>query len=158
MGLIERQAIDRAFRAGLLEVEQGTSGGLREDGSLGVGEMLVMGTRRMAGLDDADAAYETGRVLRHVARLFDKAGAPAVTAEQFRDNLAAAVMTHAMRRTGKSWRVDDSIAMFLEMYERILEPDPTDLAAIRSYLQRKAERRLQAREPPTAWKGLRSAA
>ncbi|MCC0014659.1 MAG: hypothetical protein H6877_15355 [Rhodobiaceae bacterium] len=135
MGLIEQQAVDRAFRAGLLEGDSEAARGLREDSSLGAGELLIMSTKRLAGLDDPQSAYETGRVLRLVAKLFDRARAPSVVSEQFRDNLSAAIMTHHMRKTRRSWKVEDTIEMFIEMYERILTPAGDELDLIRRYLQ-----------------------
>lgn len=140
MGLMEQQAVDRAFRAGLLEAGDSGATGLSEDSSVGAGELLVLGTRRLAGIDDPQAAYETGRVLRMIARLFDAARAPATVSEQFRDNLQAAIMSHHMRRSGKSWRCRDTIDMFIEMYERVLTPKPGELDAVRQFLELKSRK------------------
>ena len=162
MGLIETQAVDRAFRAGLLEGVDGraggAAGGLAEKGDLGKGELLVMGTRRLPGLGDPDAAFRTGRVLRLVARLFDRAKAPPIVAEQFRDNLAAAIMTHHMRRSRNGWEVADTIAMFLEMYERILEPAPEELRSAEAYmLERAVAPKRSGGGTAAAWPGLQAA-
>ncbi|MEZ5825393.1 MAG: hypothetical protein R3C97_11860 [Geminicoccaceae bacterium] len=140
MGLMEQQAVDRAFRAGLLEAGDGKATGLSEDSSLGAGELLVLGTKRLPGIDDPEAAYETGRVLRLIARLFDAARAPAVISEQLRDNLQAAIMSHHMRRSGKSWRCRDTIDMFIEMYERVMTPKPEELQVIRQFLETKSRK------------------
>ena len=148
MGLLERQAVDRAFRAGLLESDGAAPSGLCEDGDIGAGELRILATSRLPGLADTNAAYETGRVLRHVARLFDKARAPVIIAEQFRDNLAAAIMTHHMRRTRREWLVDDTISMFLEMYERVLQPTSDDLQSVQAYMQERAKK--PVRQPPSS--------
>ena len=43
-------------------------------------QMLLLALNRMPGLSNARAAYETGRALRMIIRLFDQAGAPATVA------------------------------------------------------------------------------
>ena len=142
MGLIESQAIDRAFRSGLMtDPDAGPEpvgppgyGGMREDGLVGAGEASIMRTVRMPGLASADTAFETGRTLRLIARLFDSAGAPPRVTEQFRDNLAAAVMGEAMR-SHSTWTRSDTIDMFVDMYERILAPDADELKRTRNYLE-----------------------
>ncbi len=54
--------------------------------------------------------------------------------EQFRDNLASAVITHAMRRTAQPWVVEDAVEMFMEMYARILSDDAAGSALVRKAL------------------------
>jgi hypothetical protein len=127
-----------AFRAGLLGEPLDRSS--RELGEApapfarGPNEEVVLETRRMPGLGESQAAFEVGRLLRAVARLFDQAGAPAVVGQQFRDNLAAAIITHAMRRTAQPWVVEDAVDMFMEMYARILSDDAAGSALVRKAL------------------------
>ena len=84
-----------------------------------------MTLNRLPGLSHPRAAYETGRALRMIIRLFDQAGAPASVGRQFIDNLAAAVMTEHMRRPSSTWGAADTADMFIEMYTRILGGPPS---------------------------------
>ena len=59
--------------------------------------------RRLPGLSDPRAAYETGRALRMIVRLFDQAGAPEIVGRQFIDNLAGAVVAEHMRYPSRPW-------------------------------------------------------
>ncbi len=114
----------RAFRAGLGAPEEnsGPQGpGLAETAppwGVGPNEALVLSMRRLPGLVDPKGAFETGRALRIIARLLDRAGAPARVGEQFRDNLVAAVIAHATRRSARPWGAEDTVAMFAELYRR----------------------------------------
>jgi len=137
MNLMERQAVDRAFRSGLLTKPVGEPSGLAESVALGAGELAVIKTLRLPGLASADRAFETGRTLRVIARLFDQAGAPPHVIEQFRDNLAAAVMAEAMRAR-PSWSGADTLDMFLDMYGRIIGGSDRELAEIRGYIEARA--------------------
>lgn len=137
MGLIDSQAIDRAFRSGLMTDLEGRSDGLREGPGIGAGEAAMLRTKRLAGLANAQTAFETGRTLRLIARLFDQAGAPARITEQFRDNLGAAIVGEALRARS-TWTRADTIDMFLDMYTRILDPDLAELTRTRNYLEDKA--------------------
>ena len=85
----------------------------------------------MPGLSDPRAAYETGRALRMIIRLFDRAGAPADVGRQFIDNLAAAIVTEHMRGKRHAWGAADTVDMFLEMYARILGGRPSELNRVR---------------------------
>lgn len=85
----------------------------------------------MPGLSDPRAAYETGRALRMIIRLFDRAGAPADVGRQFIDNLATAIMTEHMRGKRQAWGAADTVDMFLEMYARILRARPSELNRVR---------------------------
>lgn len=128
----------RAFRAGLgaPEAEQPAAGpGLAEAQTpwgVGPNEALMLAMRRLPGLVEPKAAFETGRALRIIARLLDEAGAPVRVGEQFRDNLVAAVIGHAARREGRPWNAEDTVAMFVELYRRGLGKgavEPERLAA-----------------------------
>jgi hypothetical protein len=132
----------RAFRAGLgaPEVEdRAARPGLSEAPApwgTGPNETLVLAMRRLPGLVDPKAAFETGRALRIIARLLDEAGAPVRVGEQFRDNLVAAVIAHAARRGERPWNAEDTVAMFVELYRRGLgagavEPDRIEAALLR---------------------------
>lgn len=136
MGLIDSQAIDRAFRSGLMTDPESTGDGLREDKPIGLGEAAILRTKRLAGLANAESAFETGRTLRLIARLFDQAGAPARIVEQFRDNLGAAIMGEAMRARS-TWTRADTIDMFIDLYARILEPDLEELTRTRNFIEDK---------------------
>jgi hypothetical protein len=100
----------------------------------GPSEAVLLGVRRLPGLSDPGAAYETGRALRMVVRLFDRAGAGEHVGRQFIDNLAAAVMTHHMRHLARPWDAADTVDMFAEMYGRILGGGEKELAPIRRAL------------------------
>ena len=85
----------------------------------------------MAGLADAHAAYETGRALRLIVQLFDRAGAPERVGRQFLDNLAGAVVIERMRGRARPWGAADTVDMFVEMYARVLGSDQDELDRIR---------------------------
>jgi hypothetical protein len=123
-------AVQEAFRAGVRGAPVGLAAyGLAEDHVGFVGgpnEAVMAATRRLPGLTDAAGAYGTGRVLRRLAQLLDRVGAPASIGGQFRDNLAAAVVTHRMRRTRRPWGEEDTVQMVLEMWDRMFgESDAT---------------------------------
>jgi hypothetical protein len=116
-------AVQAAFRAGVRGVPVGLAAfGLGEDAppyASGPSEAVIVATERLAGLTDAQGAYGTGRVLRRLAQLLDRVGAPPAIARQFRDNLAAAVVTHRMRGSRQGWSEDDTVQMVLEMWDRM---------------------------------------
>ncbi len=123
-------AVQAAFRAGVRGVPVGLAAfGLAEDApgfAGGASESLVAQTQRLPGLTDAEGAYGTGRVLRRLAQLLDQVDAPPAIARQFRDNLAAAVVTHRMRGRNQGWSEDDTVQMVLEMWDRVFgETDAT---------------------------------
>ena len=90
-----------------------------------------MALRRLPGLSDPQAAYETGRALRLIVRLFDQAGAPDRVGRQFIDNLAGAVVVDHMRHRARPWGAADTVDMFAEMYARILGSSPDEIGKIR---------------------------
>lgn len=101
----------------------------------GPNERLAIATARLAGLAAAREAFECGRALRAVAMLLDRAGAPRSIGRQFVDNLAAALLAHRARAPrGTPWGAEDTVAMFLEMYERVLAPDAAEAERVRSVL------------------------
>jgi hypothetical protein len=100
----------------------------------GPNEELAAGLDRLPGLGEARAAYATGRAVRRVLRLFDQAGAPAAVGRQFLDNLRAAVSTQRMRDKRVVWGGADTVAMFMEMYARILGDGGADFAQIEATL------------------------
>ena len=97
----------------------------------GANESLLLTLNRMAGLTDPRAAYETGRALRMIIRLFDQAGAPESVGRQFIDNLAGAVMVEYMRRRSRAWGAADTVDMFVEMYARVLGARRSELDRVR---------------------------
>ena len=118
-----------AFRHGLDTTVRGMSAAKH-----GESERLILATRRLPGLDDSKTAFETGRLLRLIAQLFDRAHAPARVALQFRENLSLAVMASRMRMDGPRWRTADTIEMFLEMYRRTTNCDERALRMIETFL------------------------
>lgn len=117
----------------------------------GPNEALVLAMRRLPGLTEARAAFATGRVLRVIARLLDRAGAPPRVGAQFRDDLVAAVIAHAARRTGRPWGAEDTVAMFMELYRRGLERADAEPARVEAALLRWARQELRplpATAPP----------
>jgi hypothetical protein len=96
----------------------GAGNGLEPAG--GPNEAMLRTVGRLPGLSNVRAAYETGRALRMIIRLFDQAGAPASVGRQFIDNLGAAIMADHMRRPARPWGAADTADMFVEMYARIL--------------------------------------
>ncbi len=139
------EGVQRAFRAGLYghPYPYAKHTGLAEPQTPfahGPNEQAILATRRLPGLADPVIAYETGKLLRYIARLFDRAGAPEAVGRQFRDNLQTAILTHAMRRSGRAWRVEDSVEMFLELYRRVLGEGEEELGRLRSRLLAEARR------------------
>ena len=126
---VDRIDPEQAFRAGLLGLPLHAAlapRGLAEAQAgfaHGPNEETALATPRLPGLRDPQAAFETGRALRFIARLFDRAGAPERVGRQFRDNLAAAILTHHMRHTGRPWSLEDTVEMFMELYGRVLGGD-----------------------------------
>lgn len=97
----------------------------------GPNEAILLSLHRLPGLNHPRAAYETGRALRMIIRLFDQAGASESVGRQFIDNLGAAVMTDHMRRPSASWGAADTADMFVEMYARILGGSPAEHDKVR---------------------------
>lgn len=129
--------VDAALRAGLLGLPWPDPAGLVEAPVAyvaGPNESAMLETRRLAGLVDPRAAYETGRVLRLIARLLDRAGASGAVGRQFRDNLAAAILAHRGRRSSKVWSVVDTVDMFMEIYARVLGSSGRDFDMLRRAL------------------------
>lgn len=130
------EEIQEAFRRGIRgAAKDGVAGsGLAEQGvtfAHGPNEELLLRLNRMPGLADPRAAYETGRALRIIIRLFDQAGAPSIIGQQFIDNLTAAVMTSHMRRRALAWGAVETADMFVEMYVRILGGAPSEHEQVR---------------------------
>ena len=130
-----------AFRAGVSgasrSARNGRIQGLAEAGTSfarGPNVALIASTPRLAGLTDPDGAYGTGRVLYQLAILLDRVRAPEMIARQFRDNLAAAVVTHRMRGAARAWDEEDTVAMVLEMWDRIFGRDDPMRARLRETL------------------------
>jgi hypothetical protein len=107
----------------LAEIEAAFTGG-------GPNEMLLLGLTRVPGLGEPRAAYETGRALRMIIRLFDQAGAPENVGRQFIENLGGAIMVSHMRRS-RPWGAADTVDMFVEMYSRILGGRRSELERVR---------------------------
>src|SRR5690606_38645483 len=105
--------------------------------AFGPNEGEAVDLERLPGLAEPRAAFECGRALRGIVKLLDRAGAPASVGRQFIGNLTAAAIAHHARRTATPWGAEDTIAMFTELYARILRPDEDELAhiegALRSY-------------------------
>jgi hypothetical protein len=135
--LAETGPIQEAFRRGVRGEpwqSQGAGRGLAEAASSfahGPNEAVLMQLERLPGLADPRAAFETGRALRMILRLFDQANAPAATGQQFVANLGAAIMAHHMRRMGRAWGAADTVDMFVDMYERILGARRSELVQVR---------------------------
>ena len=85
----------------------------------------------MPGLADPYAAYETGRALRMIMQLFDRAGAPERIGRQFLDNLAGAVVIEHMRGSARPWGAADTVDMFVELYARVLGGDQDEVDRMR---------------------------
>jgi hypothetical protein len=94
-------------------------------------EETLLAVRRLPGLSDPRAAYETGRALRMIVRLFDQAGAPEIVGRQFIDNLAGAVVAEHMRYPSRPWGAADTVDMFVEMHARVLGGGRSDHDLIR---------------------------
>jgi hypothetical protein len=135
---LPQQEVQAAFRAGLAgrPLRETAGSGLAEtpaSWAAGPNESLLDGLDRLPGLAEPRAAYATGRALRRLMRLFDQAGAPAAVGRQFLDNLHAAVTAQAMRDRRAVWGGSDTVAMFMEMYARVLG-DGADFARVESAL------------------------
>lgn len=102
--------------------------------SVGPNEQLVLAMQRIPGLQAPRSAFETGRVLRVIARLFDQADAPGRVFEQFRDNLVAAIIGQAMRPGLPAWGAEETVAMFMELYGRVLGTEDRSLASVKESL------------------------
>jgi hypothetical protein len=126
-----------AFRIGLTEAPTARGAGLAEAAASWAGgpnEAVLLETVRLSGLSDAAAAYETGRVLRRVARLLDAVQAPSSVGRQFRDNVAAALVAHRSRQRPEAWDGAATADMFMEMYGRIIGFDDAVFARLRAAL------------------------
>ncbi len=134
--------VQRAFRAGLVgapyPAARNALAEMPAPFARGPNEEIVLAIERLPGLGDPRSAYEVGRVLRYLAQLFDRAGAPARVGREFRENLALAVLTHAMRRHPRPWTAEDTVDMFMEMYGRVLGGDAAETARIRRLLLERA--------------------
>jgi hypothetical protein len=128
--------VQEAFRRGTRGRPLGrdAANGLAEEPepfAAGPNEAVLLSLGRLPGLKDVQAAYETGRALRMIVQLFDRAGAPERIGRQFIDNLAGAVVVDHMRHGLRPWSAMDTVDMFVEMYARILGGGPSDLDPIR---------------------------
>ncbi len=122
--------VQAAFRAGLegraprAPASPDDLGGLAEASApawaAGPNEALLAEFGRLPGLVDPRASYAAGRAVRRIMQLFDRAGAPASVGRQFLDNLRAAVTAEHMRDRTAVWGGSDTVAMFMEMYARIM--------------------------------------
>jgi hypothetical protein len=132
--------VQAAFRAGLMgrPLREPAVPGLAEAGppawSSGPNEDLLGDLDRLPGLKDARAAFAAGRATRRIMQLFDQAGAPGHVGRQFLDNLRSAVATQHMRDRSAVWGGSDTVAMFMEMYTRILGDEGTDHSRVESSL------------------------
>lgn len=129
--------IQEAFRLGIRGEAMASRGGvgLAEGGAApyaaGANEAVLLKLSRLPGLREPRAAYETGRALRMIIRLFDQAGAPERIGRQFIDNLAGAVVVEHLRNRGRPWGATETVDMFVEMYSRIMGGRQTELDRIR---------------------------
>ena len=132
--------VQAAFRAGLMgrPIRESGADGLAEVAPTGwapgPNESLLADLTRLPGLTDPRAALAAGRATRRIMQLFDQAGAPDHVGRQFLDNLRAAVATQHMRDRSAVWGGSDTVAMFMEMYTRILGEDGADHARVESSL------------------------
>jgi hypothetical protein len=132
--------VQAAFRAGLMgrpmrePTAPGLAGAAPSGWAGGPNEGLLTDLTRLPGLTDARAAFAAGRATRRIMQLFDQAGAPGSVGRQFIDNLRGAVATQHMRDRTAVWGGSDTVAMFMEMYTRILGEDGTDYARVESSL------------------------
>jgi hypothetical protein len=132
--------VQAAFRAGLMgrpmrePIATGLAGAAPPALTSGPNEGLLTDLTRLPGLTDVRAALAAGRATRRIMQLFDQAGAPDSIGRQFLDNLRAAVVTQHMRNRTAVWGGSDTVAMFMEMYTRILGEDGTDHARVESSL------------------------
>jgi hypothetical protein len=127
--------VQEAFRRGIGGASASTGDATPDDSAVpaprGRNEALLLTLGRMPGLSNTRAAYETGRALRMIIGLFDRAGAPESVGRQFIDNLGAAVMTDHLRKRPLPWGAADTAEMFVEMYARILGASPAELDQVR---------------------------
>jgi hypothetical protein len=131
--------VQAAFRAGLAgrSLRAPAPTGLAEAPaawSTGPNEALLATFQRLPGLTDPHAAYAAGRAVRRIMDLFDQANAPASVGRQFLDNLQATVTAQWMRDRKLVWGGSDTIAMFMEMYARILGETDQDYARVEASL------------------------
>lgn len=127
--------IQEAFRLGIRgQAMAARGGGLAESCATyatGANEAVLLQLSRLPGLRDPRAAYETGRALRMIIRLFDQAGAPERIGRQFIDNLAGAVVVEHLRNRDRPWGATETVDMFIEMYSRIMGARQAELDRIR---------------------------
>lgn len=128
--------IQEAFRLGVRGEAMAPRGGVgfAEDAApyaAGANEAVLLKLSRLPGLREPRAAYETGRALRMIIRLFDQAGAPERIGRQFIDNLAGAVVVEHLRNRGRPWGATETVDMFIEMYSRIMGGRQAELDRIR---------------------------
>jgi hypothetical protein len=134
--LLDAQAALLAGLAGLTLAGDGEALPAPTPPTAGANQAVMLEIRRMSGLTDHRAAYETGRVLHRIAILLDAARAPAAIGRQFRDNVAGAVMTHRMRGRPEPWGAEDTVAMFMDLYGRMLGTDGEDYRKLEAMLLR----------------------
>ena len=144
--------VQEAFRRGARGMSLAVGDGLAEEPAgfaAGANEAALLEMPRLAGLTEPHAAYETGRALRRIAHLFDRAGAPDRIGRQFLDNLAGAVVIERMRGHTRPWGAAETVDMFVELYARILGGAGEDLDRIRRAVMDYAvgEGRAAAAEP-----------
>ena len=135
-GFVSAIDVQAAFRRGIRGADYMTDAAstLNEEAAsfaAGANEGALLERERLAGLRDPRAAYETGRALRMIVRLFDQAGAPERVGRQFIDNLAGAVVVEHMRGRTRPWGAADTVDMFVELYARILGDRPDELDRLR---------------------------
>jgi hypothetical protein len=131
--------VQAAFRAGLAgqSLHAPARNGLAEAPTVWAGgpnEALLATFQRLPGLTEPHAAYAAGRAVRRIMVLFDQAHAPASVGRQFLDNLRAAVAAQWMRDRKMVWGGTDTVAMFMEMYRRILDDADGDYARVEASL------------------------
>lgn len=134
---VEPQAAFRAGLSGRPYDEMVAANGLAEAPvgfAAGPNQELALGLDRLPGLTEPHGAYATGRAVRKILKLFDQAGAAPRIGEQFLSNLRGAVVVQHMRNGSRSWGGTDTVAMFMEMYGRILGSDGADFAHIEASL------------------------
>jgi hypothetical protein len=130
-----------AFRAGVMGwryqtlLESGPTPFASMRFAFGPNEGEAVELERLPGLVEPRAAFECGRALRGIVKLLDRAGAPASVGRQFIGNVAAAAIAHHARRTASPWGAAETIAMFMELYARILRPGEDELARVESALR-----------------------
>ena len=90
--------------------------------------------RRLPGLSEPRSAFATGRAVRKILSLFDQADAPPIIGRQFIDNLRAATLAQGGRPATDPWGAGDTVAMFMEMYGRVLGDGGRDYARTEAHL------------------------